>query len=232
MLYKEIAIDIRTKITKGKLKYGDRLESEIALAKAYKTSKVTIRKSLKILVKNGFIRVVPNSGYFVNDEDMIASLNTTNAKSMHEIFKKDNINNEVVYFKKIRAEHLAEIFEIKSSEFVFHVERIRYVNNKSYLVEITYMPEYLFPSLTKRVFKDSVYQYVDKCGYSIYNNCKTMQATFLPKRFEEFPGCNLSEPVLLVTNKGYLKTGNCFEYSHSYHLNNEITIINFTSDNL
>lgn len=64
--YMAIASEIKDSISAGQLNPGDMLSSENELAKRYETSRVTIRKSLELLERDGFIYSWQGKGYFVN----------------------------------------------------------------------------------------------------------------------------------------------------------------------
>lgn len=68
-VYIKIAEDIRNKVVNGSLKPGDDLPSEAALCKEYDTSRMTVRKGLAILSREGYIFSIPGKGYFVDQPE-------------------------------------------------------------------------------------------------------------------------------------------------------------------
>ena len=64
-VYRNIAEDLRTAISAGRYAPDEMIPSENALASAYKTSRVTVRKALHILENEGLIRPQHGKGYFV-----------------------------------------------------------------------------------------------------------------------------------------------------------------------
>ena len=67
--YLKVESAIREKIERGKLKPGTKLPSEPELASIYKVSRGTLRKSLKLLVAEGFIYQIPGKGTFVTSPE-------------------------------------------------------------------------------------------------------------------------------------------------------------------
>lgn len=63
--YEIVAADLQRSIRKGDLGPGDMLESENALSRRYATSRVTVRKSLALLEKAGYVKPRRGKGYFV-----------------------------------------------------------------------------------------------------------------------------------------------------------------------
>jgi DNA-binding LacI/PurR family transcriptional regulator len=67
--YAEIAKQLNQDIVKGK--YDQRLPNNIELAKAYKTTPITIRKSLKLLEKSGIIKIQrTRGGTIISDKEL------------------------------------------------------------------------------------------------------------------------------------------------------------------
>ena len=64
-LYLTIAEDLRASILEGKYKPGDNIPSENELAARYATTRVTAKKGLSLLEKEGIISVWHGKGYFV-----------------------------------------------------------------------------------------------------------------------------------------------------------------------
>jgi DNA-binding LacI/PurR family transcriptional regulator/biotin operon repressor len=67
-LYAQIAQQIRTQIAQGELQVGDRLPSEAELCQRYGASRVTVRKAIESLVKEGVVHAKVGKGTFVGAE--------------------------------------------------------------------------------------------------------------------------------------------------------------------
>jgi GntR family transcriptional regulator len=66
-LYERIADDLRDEIASGRLRPGERLPTEGEIAEAWKTSRITAARGLKVLVHQGLIYSQRPLGYFVKD---------------------------------------------------------------------------------------------------------------------------------------------------------------------
>lgn len=64
-LYKMVLEDLKTKIETGFFAQGQKLPSEDDLCNAYSVSKVTLRKSLSLLIDQGYLQAKSRVGYFV-----------------------------------------------------------------------------------------------------------------------------------------------------------------------
>lgn len=69
-IYLKIKDDITKKINKGILKTDEKLDSERILCEEYGTSLPTVKKALKLLINQNYIRSVERVGYYVNPPSM------------------------------------------------------------------------------------------------------------------------------------------------------------------
>jgi len=67
-VYKKIASDLRGKIKEGIFNPGDRLSTENEMSNNYNVSRITLKKALTILCREGLICQIPGRGSFVCDE--------------------------------------------------------------------------------------------------------------------------------------------------------------------
>ncbi len=225
MLYKQIASSIANDIMSGKYQEGEKLASEIALAESFSTTKSTIRKSLKLLVTQGYIHVINQSGYYVNSFDIIRSFNALSLRSFSELHPNDKIENKVLFFDKLPApEEIAEKLNIKPFDPVFFGIRIRIVNDVNVQMESIYLPEYLFPELTINDFSGSIFEYVEG-RYKIAYAIKNIKADTIPLAFEKYLPTFAQKPLLVIEDVARLRDGRIFNYTQTYQLNHSLTVI-------
>lgn len=94
----KIADYLRKNIIDGVWEKGRKIPPRSALEKQFKVSSVTIQRTLTPLIKDGFLRVVPNRGTFVNEE-LPHILNF--ALVLPELFSGDSKN---LYFRTLKTE--------------------------------------------------------------------------------------------------------------------------------
>ncbi len=132
--YQIIASDIERSIKSGDLNPGDKLDSENTLSKRYRTSRVTVRKSLAILEEEGLIRPHQGKGYFV-------------CPPAHEKFNlsfKDDTEGYEASFRYIRAMKASD--EIKSElnlaqgQLALGICRIIKKEDRPVAVDFKYIP--------------------------------------------------------------------------------------------
>lgn len=74
--YYSIYEEFKENILNGKFMPGDRLESERSLSQRYGVSRNTIRSTLNLLEKDGYIFKVQGKGNFIASQKMNQNLNT------------------------------------------------------------------------------------------------------------------------------------------------------------
>lgn len=87
-LYEKIVSDIIDQLNNGSLHVGDKLPTEIELAKSYSVSRITVTKAMNILKQEGYLIRFPNRGTFVSEDfprvnkssSIKTDILTTNAK--------------------------------------------------------------------------------------------------------------------------------------------------------
>ena len=69
-IYQQVAIQIKSSILNGILKYNDQLPSIRSLAKELEVGIITVKKSYEVLLQEELIYSKGAVGYFVNDIDL------------------------------------------------------------------------------------------------------------------------------------------------------------------
>ncbi len=226
MIYKRIANNIKDDIMNGIYKENEKLPSELKLAEKYETTKMTVRKALSLLVNNGFLYAVSKVGYYVSSEQDIRSFNNINAGSLRFLNRGAKIETKVLDFKIVEArDFLAAKFNIKANDLVYAIVRVRLVNDMPYTIENIYMPKYLFEDFNISIAENSIYSYIKSKGYEASSNRKNISASIIPPQFFYLHDSLVDKPALQIENTGLLKTGVTFEYSISYQVNQEISVV-------
>ena len=111
--FEEVSNKIKTLIFDGVLKPGDRLPSEIELARQFMVSRQTIREALRILELSGFIKVQKGGSGGPLIKDTI--LNTINNLFL-DAFRLEKITTAELTFARIEIEKLVLYHVIDNAE--------------------------------------------------------------------------------------------------------------------
>lgn len=150
--YKIIADDIERQVKEGILKSGEPMNSELKTQQQYDVSRVTVRKSYKILIDKGIIRTVPGVGTYINDlynKDWSWMDSFTSQVTRQEHFPTTKIKS----FKIIESnEELSKHLSIKENDECYFIERLRFIDNQPIWITRSYLSVNLVPGLTEEYF--------------------------------------------------------------------------------
>ncbi len=217
--YKDIANDIRTKILNEEYKYGQKLPYEYILCMSYQCNKETMKKALDILVKEGLIIRRRGAGTFVKEYDpsiQEAKAKLTRGFSARYKDKKE-VSTEIVEFSVLPADdYLAKKLQIEEGDFVYHIIRLRKLDNEPFVLSITYMPINLIPGLKVEHIQNSVYNYIEQNLKLKIQSAHITISSQLPSPLEQqYLNLCEAEPYIQEEQISYLSNGAIFEYTLS-----------------
>ncbi len=218
MLYVNIAREITRDILAGKYQVSNKLPAELQLAKKYDTSKMTVRKALDVLRESGIIYSIPKQGYYINSIEDIQKFNALTGNSVTLLDKRATLKSKVISYNIIESNPQFDLIFKKKCKKLIRIQRLRYLNDALYCVETVFIDYNLFPELQSEVAENSLYQYVQSCGYKIATNLKTLRASFAPVEFYEYEPNLAGKPLIEIENIGFLTNGQVFEYSLAYNV--------------
>lgn len=219
--YKDIAEDIRKKIINQEYTFGQKLPYEYVLCMSYHCNKETMKKALDILVKEGLIIRRRGAGTFVKEFDPeLETASRTSARGLtakYEGTKK--VSSVVVEFEVIPAdEYLSKKLQIEIGNFVYHIIRARYLDEKPFLIDITYIPISVIPNLKVEHLKGSIYKYIEKDLKLKIQSCHlTINASLSTSLEQQYLGLKEGEPYIQEEQVSYLSNGAIFEYTLARH---------------
>jgi GntR family transcriptional regulator len=140
-LYYQVMRDLKEQILSGRLSPGQQLLSEAQLTQRFHVSRVVVRQALQILDEQGLIIKVRGKGTYVSDkvaEDATPRI----SGSLEDLIRMGpEVSIKVVEFRLVRATRdLADAFACDEGTDLFHVQRIRLVDDKPLAVLVNYVP--------------------------------------------------------------------------------------------
>ncbi len=225
MKYIEIALEIIRFIENGELNTNDKLPSESAQSKLYGVSINTIKKAMEYLIQHGYIRVINQSGYYVNHPIIRSGFGQLDISSLHHNHEEHQIHNEVYDFAIVQADkNLADKLLIDEGTNLYKFIRGRFIKGELYTLQEVYLPRRLFRDFDVFAASGSLYQFVEQ-RYNIYHSVKSISASLLPDIAYNYCKEYLHDEqnlILKIENIGFLDSGIPFEYSINYLFEEEI----------
>lgn len=190
------AVDyVQAEIAEGRLAPGARLPPERELCERLSISRVTLRKALGRLVSDGVLESSHGRGWFVarggaSRKDWPNSLESFSetAERMGLVATSRILRWEVAAATLDEAEELS----IAPGTPVFHLERVRLLNDVPIAIDDSRVPTDLVPGLDDVDFsRASLYDELAKAGLDLGRAESTIEA----READEFVSANLSIPI-------------------------------------
>ena len=184
--WKQISDDIETSIKSNTWKPGDKLPTEMELAKAYRVNRHTIRRSVHELVEKGLVSVEQGRGMFI--PDYVLNYKLAKRTRFSEVVSSHNkfpggraLSGEVIKANKKVSEALTMPFEAK----VCLLRTIRELDGVPIVLAAHYFSASRFPDFLKRFeeFK-SVSKTLDSYGLGNYERQSTNISARMPNSEE------------------------------------------------
>src|SRR5690606_20757909 len=107
---------------------------------------------------------------------------------------------------------------LTEDDFIYDIQRVRYVDGEEYLIEHTLMPVNVIPNINKTVLAGSIYSYIkNTLGLKIGGLNRRITAEKPDELDQEYLFCTKEDPVLQVEQVVHLIDGTPFEYSRTRH---------------
>ncbi|MBY4797516.1 GntR family transcriptional regulator [Collinsella sp. AGMB00827] len=235
--YEAIAEDLRKQIEDGTLGQNERLPTVVELCHAYGVSKITIRRAMERLKKDGLVSSRRGSGTFVKrsasfeENPLVTGLNE-HAEGFTAQHAKagDAVSSEVYDFAVITPPaEVAELLGLSAEDFTYYHCRTRIANDLPIAIEYTYMSLALIPGLKLHHLYESVYRYLrEEVGLKLGSFHRAIRAVPATEeeatRLKTEPGA----PLLELEQVGYLDSGIPFEYSRTRNVGSRYVLNNIT----
>ena len=216
--WKQISDDIETSIKSNTWKPGDKLPTEMELAKAYRVNRHTIRRSVHELVEKGLVSVEQGRGMFI--PDYVLNYKLAKRTRFSEVVSSHNkfpggraLSGEVIKANKKVSEALTVPLEGK----VCLLRTIRELDGVPIVLAAHYFSASRFPDFLKRFeeFK-SVSKTLDSYGLGNYERQSTNISARMPNS-EEIASLKqpANRPVLITESVNVDSFGEPIEFGIS-----------------
>lgn len=220
--YEAIASDLRKQITDGIFTPGQQLALEKEMCTQYGVSRITIKRAVDELVKEGLVVKRRGSGTFVKsleDEDVKEISMANQFSGFTATFQGHEIGTKVLRFDIVHpAEDVASKLQMSVDDFIYNIVRVRSLDDKPIVVEYTQMPIQLIPGIKQQVLEHSIYGYIEgELKLKIQSAHRTVRAVMPTEEEKKELDIHGILPILEVTQIAFLDDGRPFEFSIAHH---------------
>ena len=218
-IYLKIHDEIKELIEAGKWQIGDRLPSERELSEQFAVSRMTLRQAIKTLADEGILERKVGSGTYVASSKVQEKM--SGVTSFTEIIEAQGRvpSSKTISFKKAKPSNdEIKSLQIKATDDVLRMERIRYADDEPICFEITTIPYAMISSLTKNDLTTSLYKSAEaKLNLSFGKATQTITAITASDKITELLNLSKGSAILFLRQVTLLQDGRPFEYVRSQY---------------
>lgn len=205
-LYIRIYDLIHNDIKNGVYQENDKLPSERKLCEIYNVSRITIREALNHLEKEQFIKRIHGKGSFVLGSQYTQFLD--NLYSFKDEIEKngDKASTRMVGIElKPLNPYLQEKMNLKSSQYVYELKRLRLANGEPLIYEVSYLPMKYCEGIDKFDFNSvSLYETLNKYyNIQITDSYETLTASKLSQASATLLNSKVDETCMYIERFSY-----------------------------
>jgi len=206
---------LKERITSGALPPGERLPSEPSLAAAHGLSRVTIRRALDGLSREGLISRQPGSGTYVTEPGspppVVADLSNMLA---HLVAMGRATRVKLLSFAYVAPPAaVATALQLQGSERTQHSLRVRYMDDAPFSLLSTYVPERIGVTYSKSdLVATPLLELLERSGVAAAKAHQTISATLASPDAAEALDVEIGSPLLSLTRVVLSADGRGIEY--------------------
>lgn len=220
--YEAIAKELRDDIVNGVYSPGQQLALEKEMCEQYGVSRITIKRAVDELVKQGLVVKRRGSGTFVKsleDQDVKELGMANQFNGFAATFKGRDVGTQVLKFDIVHPEkEVAAKLQITEDDFIYDIIRVRSLDGEPIVVEYTQMPIQLIPGLKRHVLENSIYSFIEgDLKLKIQSAHRTVRAVMPTDEEKQELAIEGVLPLLEVEQVAFLDDGRPFEFSIAHH---------------
>ena len=197
----------------------DKIESENELARKFGVTRMTVRQALSALIQEGIIYTVPKRGAYVQRKMSFKELGGLQSFSEDAAHLEGQISTRAILCQKERStnETLKELGMLNSKQQVWHVLRVRYLDNKPISYEDSYYNIKFVEDIPMTALENSLYAYFEQDLKLDIDFSHQQIDACLASEFAKELEIKESAPLLRILQTTYLTNQECLEYSYTYY---------------
>jgi len=218
-LHDQVREAIESRIRSGEIPPGARLQSERDLAARLGVSRVTVRRALDRLEKEGLVRATPGSGRYIQGPALAEPPNVLLSFTDLGARRALTATSRVLQ-TRVRPATLeeAERLGIAPGADLFELDRLRMLDGVAVALDHTRVPLALAPALTGIDFRTaSLYESLDRAGAEVARADYSTEACAASVAQARHLGVVPGDPLLLARTTSYDRNSRVVELGETYY---------------
>lgn len=219
-LYELIEQNLRDLILHGQLESGDPIPSELDLVASYGVSRMTLRRALENLARQGWIVRRQGVGTFAHKPTItrIAPSKLSFTEQMRSIGRTPS--SRLISLKVISAPHeVASYLKLHQGDPVVEIIRVRLADGEPILLENTHLSQKRFPGLENALFLESSSLYETlrtQYGINVVAMDQILEPVLLDSEVATLLEAKAGSPAILSEILAFSEDGQPIEYTRSF----------------
>ncbi len=212
-LYLQLAESIRAMISAGAVRVGEALPSERELSAMTRISRVTVRKAIDTLLREGMLSRRPGSGTYVSTriEQPASLLGGFSADMANRGSKPGSIWIEKALGLPTPEE--AMTLAVGPDALVVRISRVRTADDEPLAIERAVVPATLLPPVEE--IGDSLYAALGRSGNRPVRGLQRLQSSLATPAEAQLLNVPVGAAILRIERRSYLATGAPVEFTRS-----------------
>ncbi len=214
--YFQIQTVLKKAIEAREWKPGDFIPAERELSKNFQVSRITTRKALDNLVREGLIKIIKGKGAVVAKPKIEEQIFYKLMGTYQDLKEKGlKITNKILSYRIIEPEDkVLENLDISPGDKVFDFERLRFIDGEPYHYSKTFMPQKRCPEFNyKLLIEKSLFKLLEEYGLKIYRVKRVLEASVASMEESKLFKIKIGSPILTFYNTAYINDGTPIEYT-------------------
>jgi DNA-binding GntR family transcriptional regulator len=231
--HEEIENFIFEGIMSGHYKADEKVPSENNLADKFSVSRMTARKALDNLVTKGYLYKIKGKGTYVKDKENRDAIYLDEMIGFTKRVKRTGKTprTDVKLFEIINpSREVATKLGITRDESIYHIERVRYINNEPVILEVTYMPVSISTDLTIEHVQKSKYDYLRGKGHRIDEMIKEYIPVIPGSSIREVLNLDKNMTMFKIELVSILEDKSIFEFTELYYNQTKYRFLQITKN--
>lgn len=216
-LYLQLAKHLRTQISSGKLGANEALPAEREFAESLSVSRVTVRKALAVLAKEGLLSNRQGSGWFTNSSPYVEQ-RLSMLTSFTEDMQSRGINAGVSWLGRSVSAATPEetlTLNLRPGEGVSRLNRLRLAGDKPLCIELSVLPVKYLPD--PFAVQGSLYDHLRERGAAPHRALQRLSAVSLIPDLAGKLDLPEGAPALYIERRTFLEDGTPLEFVSSHY---------------
>ncbi|SFG79251.1 GntR family transcriptional regulator [Sporolactobacillus nakayamae] len=225
-LYEQLENEIRNHIISGDYSYGKKIPSEKTLMEKFGISRVTVRKAIDNLCKDGLLEKKQGKGTFVKSVKIKDRLDSIHGFT-DSLNKNGRWPRKIIIEKSYKSpdERIRRELKIDADELIIYLKRVLLDGGSPYMIDESFYSAKKFPGLFDKINnKSSTYKLLEQD----YQTClaksyKEISIVVADKLVQEELNCSIDEPLFYIHKIVYDVDDNPVQVSNMKVLGTRVT---------